>query len=150
LCLAVLLNPCAATLDQNNQHDDKQNAGNGADKGSAVHGESLSINDSFEVLSGFAGSGFVSRRSGTLSVRNDGARQRSSCGSRERRRAASKKKLVDLGATTLNQNNQHDDEEQARHDTNQSGAIHGESSFFAASLRHIRKLVSDLAMLGSS
>src|ERR1700723_2634626 len=78
-----------------------------------------------------------------------GARQRSSCGSRERRRATSKTKLVDLGATTLNQNNQHDDEEQARHDANQSGAIHGESSFFAASMRYIRKFVSDLATLGS-
>jgi hypothetical protein len=130
LCLAVLLDPGAATLDQNNQHDDEQNAGNDADEGGAVHGESLSINDSFEVLYGFAGSGFVSRRSGTLSVRNDGARQRSSCGTRERRRASSKTELVDLGATTLNQNNQHDDEEQARHNANQSGAIHGESSFF--------------------
>jgi hypothetical protein len=135
LCLAVLLNPGAATLDQNNQHDDKQNAGDDADEGGAVHGESLSINDSCDVLSGFAGSGSVSRRSGTLPVRNDGARQRSSHGSRERRRATSKTKLVDLGTTTLNQNNQHDDEEQARHNANQSGAIHGESSFFAASMR---------------
>jgi hypothetical protein len=130
LCLVVLLDACTAALDQNHQHDDKQNAGNDADEVSAVHGESLSINDRFEVLSGVAGSGFVSRRSGTLSVRNNGARQRSLCGSRERRRATSKTKLVDLGATTLNQNNQHDDEEQTRHDTNQNGAIHGESSFF--------------------
>jgi hypothetical protein len=128
--VAVLLDPCAAPLDQNHQHDDEQKAGYDADEVSAVHGESLSINDSFEVLSGVAGSGFVSRRSGTLSGRNDGARQRSSCGWRERRRATSKTKLVDLGATTLNQNNQHDDEEQARHNANQSGAIHGESSFF--------------------
>jgi hypothetical protein len=135
LCLAVLLNPGAATLDQNNQHDDKQNAGDDADEGGAVHGESLSINDSCDVQSGFAGSGFVSRRSGALSVRNDGARQLSSYGSKERRRATSKTKLVDLGTTTLNQNNQHDDEEQARHNANQSGAIHGESSFFAASMR---------------
>jgi hypothetical protein len=75
LCLPILLNPCAAALDQNHQHDDKQSGGNNADEGCTVHDESLSFNESFEKLSGFAGSGLVARRSGTLPVRNDGAAQ---------------------------------------------------------------------------
>jgi hypothetical protein len=75
LRLPTLLNPCAAALDQNHQHDDKQSGGNNADEGCTVHGESLSCNESFEMLSGFAGSGLVARRSGTLPVRNDGAAQ---------------------------------------------------------------------------
>jgi hypothetical protein len=66
LRLPTLLNPCAAALDQNDQHDEKQSCGNNADEGSTVHGESLSFNESFEMLLGFAGSGLVDRRSGTL------------------------------------------------------------------------------------
>jgi hypothetical protein len=52
LRLPILLNPCAAALDQNDQHDDKQSGGNNADEVSTVHGEFLSFNESFEILSG--------------------------------------------------------------------------------------------------
>jgi hypothetical protein len=75
LRLPILLDPCAAALDQNHQHDDKHNGGNNADEGCTVHGESLSFNERLKMLSGFAGSGLVGRRSGTLPVRNDGAGQ---------------------------------------------------------------------------
>jgi hypothetical protein len=133
--LAELLDASAAALNQDNQHDGKQNAGNDADKVSAVHGESLSFKYKLEKLQCFAGSGCVRRRSATRAVRSDGARQRSSCRCRERRQAASSVKLVDLGAAALNQNNQHNDKQQTGHDANQSGAIHGETPFFCGLAR---------------
>jgi hypothetical protein len=37
--LAVLLNPCAAALDQDHQHDDKQHARDNADNRGTVHFE---------------------------------------------------------------------------------------------------------------
>jgi hypothetical protein len=57
-------------------------------------------------------------------------------------------KLVDLGATTLNENNQHDDKEQTGDDANQSGAIHGETPFLRPRKRDVRKLVIGFVTLG--
>jgi hypothetical protein len=37
--------------------------------------------------------------------------------------------LLDAGAATLNQNNEHDDKENAGSDTNQHGAIHFQNPF---------------------
>ncbi len=110
-----LLDPCAAALNQQNQHDDKQNAGDNSDNRSTVHKNFLSPPKVLHSL--------------LQSIEDLGASQRNSSSFFGAAGIHTRSELLDPCAATLNKQNQHDDKQSPSHYSNNCRTVHLYSSF---------------------
>jgi hypothetical protein len=120
---AVLLNPCAAALDQDDKHNDKQHAGNNPNNCGTVHVNSPLFKKPVENVLGLLPD------AGALAPPRQSPRPRKlklASGAYETfgRRVPYRTALLHSRATALNKNDQHDDKQDSGSNSNQSGTVH--------------------------
>jgi hypothetical protein len=127
----VLLDPCAAALNQKNHHDYKKHTANNANDGDVIHETPLSFDDTFQSVPAGAKDGNATPKLCDCMTGDFGARRPVNL---MQLRGAAKTPphtvLLDPCAAALNQKNQHDYKEHAANNANDGDTVHSNPPFF--------------------